>query len=126
MTYEAQQQIGKAIRSLPWYMFLVPALMTLLVALVDMEAIVSNKDSTLSYWGLMWVIAKLGFFVWVLRQLLRYAVFRWMTKIRSSIFLAQPTTVAPSMHRRAAVRTPSSDVTIISRREIPRPQRQAI
>jgi len=126
MTYEAQEQIGKAIRSLPWYMFMVPALLTLFLALFDMEAILSDKDPQLSYCGLMWIIAKLGFFVWVLRQLLRYAVFRWITKIRSSFFLAQPTTVAPSTQQRAAVRTPSSDVTIISRREIPRRQRQAI
>jgi hypothetical protein len=29
MTHQAEQQIVKALRSLPWYMFLVPALFSL-------------------------------------------------------------------------------------------------
>ena len=33
MTYEAQRQIQKALRSLPWYMLLVPTLVTVVVFL---------------------------------------------------------------------------------------------
>ena len=77
MTYEAQRQIEKALRSLPWYMFLIPTLVTLLVSLFDSpgHSIWSDTAPEYSYWPLMWIVAKLGFFVWVLRQLLRFAVF---------------------------------------------------
>ena len=81
MTYEAEQQIVKAIRSLPWYMFLVPALLTLLFWLFEPEVLVDTRPEY-GWWPLMWIVAKVGFFVWVLRQLLRYAVFHWMTKLK--------------------------------------------
>jgi hypothetical protein len=32
MTYEAQRQLQKALRSLPWYMFLVPTVATVFVS----------------------------------------------------------------------------------------------
>lgn len=124
MTYEAEQQILKALRSLPWYMFLVPALFTLLVALFDASAILSDNDPKFGYWAMMWIVAKLGFFIWVLRQLLRYAVFHWMTKLRKAISYSQPNNVAPVINHRGRVPQPSSNVTIISRREIPRHDRR--
>jgi hypothetical protein len=33
----------------------------------------------------MWIVAKLGFFVWVLRQLLRYALFRYQQRITRAL-----------------------------------------
>jgi len=38
MTHEAEKQIVKAIRSLPWYMFLLPALLSLLMLLFNPAA----------------------------------------------------------------------------------------
>jgi hypothetical protein len=73
------------------------------------------------YWAMMWIVAKVGFFVWVLRQLLRYAVFHWMTKLAKAIgSYSQPNNVAPVTNHGVGVRESSSNVTIISRREIPR------
>ena len=74
MTYEAQREIQKALRSLPWYMFLVPTLVTLFLSLFDSpgpHSIWSDTRPEYGYWALMWIVAKLGFFVWILRQLLR-------------------------------------------------------
>jgi hypothetical protein len=69
---------------------------------------------------MMWIVAKLGFFVWVLRQLLRYSVFHWMTKLRKAISYSQPNSTPPVTNHGVGVGESSSNVTIISRREIPR------
>jgi hypothetical protein len=69
MSYEAEQQIVKALCSLPWYMFLVPALFTLLILRFEPSMLTDTRPEY-GYWA-MWIVAKLGFFVWVLRQLLR-------------------------------------------------------
>jgi hypothetical protein len=78
MTHEAEKQIVKAIRSLPWYMFLVPALLTLFMLLFE-PSVLTDTRPEYTWWDLMWIVARLGFFVWVLRQLLRYAIFRYKT-----------------------------------------------
>jgi hypothetical protein len=125
MTYEAEQQIVKALRSLPWYMFLVPAWLSLLMALFA-PAILADTRAEYGYWAVMWIVAKLGFFVWVLRQLLRYALFHWMTQLRRAISYSPPNNVRPVTNYGVGVRESSSNVTVISRREIPRQERQPI
>jgi hypothetical protein len=125
MTYEAEQQIVKAIRSLPWYMFLVPALLSLLMLLFNSSALNDTRSES-GYWALMWIVAKLGFFVWVIRQLLRYAVFHSLTKLRKAISYSQPNNVVPVKNHGVSVREPFSNVTIVSRREIPRHERRPI
>jgi hypothetical protein len=125
MTHEAEQQVVKALRSLPWYMFLVPALLTLLMLLFNPSALNDTRSES-GYWALMWIVAKLGLFVWVLRQLLRYAVFRWMTKLTKAITYSQANNVAGPTNHGVGVRESSSNVTIISRTEIPRQERQPI
>jgi hypothetical protein len=75
-------------RSLPWYMFLVPTLVTLFLSLFDSpgpHSIWSDTRPEYGYWALMWIVAKLGFFVWVLRQLLRYGVFRYKQRITRAL-----------------------------------------
>src|SRR5215472_8086058 len=111
MTYEAEQQVVKALRSLLWYMFLVPALFTLLILLFE-PSVLTDTRPEYGYWAMMWIVAKLGFFVWVLRQLLRYAVFHWMTKLRKAISYSQPNTVAPATNHGVGVRESSSNVPI--------------
>jgi hypothetical protein len=54
-------------------MFLVPALLSLLMALFA-PAILADTRPEYGYWGVMWIVAKLGLFVCVLRQLLRYGL----------------------------------------------------
>jgi hypothetical protein len=125
MTYEEQQQIVKALRSLPWYMFLVPALLSLLMALFA-PAILADTRPEYGYWAVMWIVAKLGLFVWVIRQLLRYAVFHSLTKLRKAISYSQPNNVVPVKNHGVSVREPFSNVTIVSRREIPRHERRPI
>jgi hypothetical protein len=61
LSYEAEQQIVKAIRSLPWYMFLVPALFTLLISLFEPSILTDTRPES-GYWALMWSVAKLGLF----------------------------------------------------------------
>ena len=113
MTYEAEQQVVKAIRSLPWYMFLVPALFSLLMALFA-PAILADTRPEYGYWAEMWIVAKLGLFVWVLRQLLRYAIFHWMTKLRRTVdSYSRANTIISSTNHQVRVR-PSVYVTIIS------------
>ena len=119
MTYEAEQQIVKAIRSLPWYMFLVPALFTFFFLLFE-PSVLTDTRPQFGWRDSMWIVAKAGFFVWVLRQLLRYALFHWMTKLRKVISYSQPNSVVPVTNHRVGVREASSNVTIISRRTIPR------
>jgi hypothetical protein len=123
MTYEAEQQIVKALRSLPWYMFLVPALFTLLILLFE-PSVLTDTRPEYGYWAMIWIVAKLGFFVWVLRQLLRYGLFHWMTKLRKAISYSQSSNVAPVINHGVRVRQPSSNVTIIARREIPHHERR--
>jgi hypothetical protein len=124
MTYEAEQQAVKALRSLPWYLFLVPALLSLLMALFA-PAILTDTRPEYGYWAVMWIIAKLGLFVWVLRQLLRYAVFSWTQKFRKGFsFYSQP--ILPISSRNHNVRPPFTNVEIISRRTIPRHERRAM
>jgi hypothetical protein len=125
MTYEAEKQIVKAIRSLPWYMFLLPALLSLLMLLFNPSALNDTRSES-GYWALMWIVAKLGLFVWVLRQLLRYALFHWMTQLRRAISYSPPNNVRPVTNYAAGVRESSSNVTVISRREIPRQERRPI
>src|SRR6478672_3661461 len=125
MTYEAEKQIVKAIRSLPWYMFLVPALLSLLMLLFEPSVLNDTRPQN-GYWALMWIVAKLGLFVWVLRQLLRYALFHWMTQLRRAISYSPPNNVGPVTNYGVGVRESSSNVTVISRREIPRQERQPI
>ena len=125
MTHEAEKQIVKAIRSLPWYMFLVPALLTLLMLLFD-PLVVNDTRPEFGYWAIMWIVSKLGFFVWVLRQLLRYALVHWMTQLRRAISYSPPNNVGPVTNYGVGVRESSSNVTVISRREIPRQERQPI
>jgi hypothetical protein len=121
MTYEAEQQIVKALRSLPWYMFLVPAWLSLLMALFA-PAILADTRSEYGYWAVMWIVAKLGFFVWVLRQLLRYAIFNWAQKFRKAVNShAQANHTISRDHN---LRPPFTNVTIISRRTIPRHERR--
>jgi hypothetical protein len=125
MSYEAEQQVVKALRSLPWYMFLVPALLSLLMLLLEPSVLNDTRPQN-GYWATMWIVAKLGFFVWVLRQLLRYAVFHSLTKLRKAISYSPPNNVRPVTNHGVGVRESSSNVTIISRREIPREERQPI
>jgi hypothetical protein len=125
MTHEAEKQIVKAIRSLPWYMFLLPALLSLLKLLFNPSALNDTRSES-GYWALMWIVAKLGLFVWVLRQLLRYALFHWMTQLRRAISYSPPNNVGPVTNYGVGVRESSSNVTVISRREIPRQERQPI
>ncbi|MGE5734731.1 MAG: hypothetical protein ACM34E_06550 [Acidobacteriota bacterium] len=125
MTREAEKQIVKAIRSLPWYMFLVPALFTFFLLLFE-PSVLTDTRPQLGWWDSMWIVAKAGFFVWVLRQLLRYALFHWMTQLRSAISYSPPNNVCPVTSHGFGVRESSSNVTIISRREIPRQERQTI
>src|SRR5690349_5630620 len=114
LSYAAEQQAVKALRSLPWYMFLVPALLSLLMALFA-PAILADTRPVYGYWAVMWIVAKLGFFVWVLRQLLRYAVFSWTQKFRKDFnSYSQPT--QPISSRNHNVRPPFTNVEIISRR----------
>ena len=124
MSYEAEQQVVRALRSLPWYMFLVPALFTLLILLFE-PSMLTDTHPEYGYWAMMWIVAKLGFFVWVLRQLLRYAVFQWMTKLTKTIgSYSQPHIVAPSNAYRVTPSRPQ--VTVISRRVIQRSERRCI
>lgn len=123
MTYEAEQQIVKALRSLPWYMFLVPALFTFFLLLFE-PSVLTDTRPQFGWWESMWIVSKLGFFIWVLRQLLRYAVFHWTTKLRKAISYSQPSSVAPVTNYGVSARESSSNVSIISRREIRRQQRQ--
>jgi|SRR6476620_3251740 hypothetical protein len=126
MTYESEQQVVKAIRSLPWYMFLVPALLSLLM-LLFVPSVLNDTRPEYGYWAVMWIVAKLGLFVWVLRQLLRYAIFYWMTKLRRTVdSYSRANTIISSTNRHVWVRPSVSNVTIISRREIPRSQRRCI
>jgi hypothetical protein len=126
MTHEAEKQIVKAIRSLPWYMFLVPALLSLLMLLFDPSVLNDTRPQN-GYWAMMWIVAKLGLFVWVLRQLLRYAIFYWMTKLRRTVdSYSRANTIISSTNHHVWVRPSVSNVTIISRREIPRSQRRCI
>ena len=126
MTYESEQQVVKAIRSLPWYMFLVPALLSLLM-LLFVPSVLNDTRPEYGYWAVMWIVAKLGLFVWVLRQLLRYAIFYWMTKLRRTVdSYSRANTIISSTNRYVWVRPSVSNVTIISRREIPRSQRRCI
>jgi hypothetical protein len=121
MTYEAEQQIVKAFRSLPWYMFLVPALLSLLMALFA-PAILADTRSEYGYWAVMWIVAKLGFFLWVLRQLLRYAIFKWAQKFRKPVnSYSHPAERIPA--RDHNVKPPYPNVEIISRKTIPHERR---
>jgi hypothetical protein len=83
LSHAAEQQVVKALRSLPWHMFLVPALLSLLMLLFEPSVLNDTRPQN-GYWAMMWIVAKLGFFVWVLRQLLRYAVFNWTQKVRKA------------------------------------------
>ena len=125
MTYQAEQQVVKALRSLPWYMFLVPALFSLLMLLFEPSVLNDTRPQN-GYWAMMWIVAKLGLFVWVIRQLVRYAVFHSLTKLRKAISYSQPNNVVPVRNHGVSVREPVSNVTIISQREIPRSQRRCI
>lgn len=85
MTYQARREIQKALRSLPWYMFLVPTLLALFLSLFDLpgpHSIWSDTRPQYGYWALMWIVAKLGLFIWILRQLLRFAVFQYSQRMR--------------------------------------------
>jgi len=46
-------------------MLLVPALLSLLIALFA-PAILADTRPEYGYWAMMWIVARLGFFVWVL------------------------------------------------------------
>jgi hypothetical protein len=124
MTHQAEQQIVKALRSLPWYMFLVPALFSLLMLLFEPSVLNDTRPQN-GYWAMMWIVAKLGFFVWVLRQLLRYAVFSWTQKFRKG-FNSYSQLTQPISSRNHNVRPPFTNVEIISRRTIPRHERRAM
>lgn len=118
MTYEAEQQVVKAIRSLPWYMLLVPALLTLFMLLFEPPVLTDTRPEY-TWWDFMWIVARVGLFVWVLRQLLRYAVFHWMRRLTKAIgSYSHPHTVVPS--KDYGVNPSRPDVTVISRRVIPR------
>jgi len=126
MTYEAEQQVVKALRSLPWYMFLVPALFSLLMLLFEPSVLNDTRPQN-GYWAMMWIVAKLGFFVWVLRQLLRYALFHWMTKLKRTVdSYSRANTIISSRNHQVRVPPSVSNVTTISRREIPRNERRSI
>jgi len=55
MSREAEQQIVKPIRSLPWYMFLVPPLFTLLILLFEPSALTDTRPEY-GYWAMMWTL----------------------------------------------------------------------
>ena len=63
MTYEAQRQLQKALRSLPWYMFLVPTLVTVFISFFSAgpQSIWSDPLPEYGYWALMRIVTKLGF-----------------------------------------------------------------
>jgi hypothetical protein len=124
-SYEAEQQIAKAIRSLPWYMFLVPALFSFFLLLFE-PSVLTDTRPEYGWWWMMWIVAKVGFFVWVLRQLLRYAVFRWTAQLRRAMSYSPRNDVRPVTNQGVGVRESPPNVTIISRREIPRSQRRCI
>jgi hypothetical protein len=71
---------------------------------------------------MMWIVAKLGFFVWVLRQLFRYAAFSWMKKFRRAVnsYSQAGEAIRLTDH---SVRPPPTNVIVISRRTIPRHER---
>jgi hypothetical protein len=76
MSPEAEIQIGKALRSLPWYLFLVPGLLLLLFLIMQPTEL--SQDYI---WTAVWVFTRVGLFVWVLRQLLRYAMYKHLPRI---------------------------------------------
>jgi hypothetical protein len=122
MTYEAEQQVVKALRSMPWYMFLVPALFTLFMLLFN-PSVLTDMRPEYTWWDFMWIVARVGLFVWILRQLLRYAVFGWMIKFRTVLkSYSQATQTISSSNQ--SVRPPFTNVTIISRRTIPHHERR--
>ena len=49
MTYQAEEQIVKALRSLPWYMFLVPALFTLFMLLFN-PSVLTDMRPEYTWW----------------------------------------------------------------------------
>src|SRR5262245_66328606 len=114
MTYEAEQQVVKALRSLLWYMFLVPALFTLLILLFEPSMLTDTRPEY-GYWVMMWIIAKLGFFVWVLRQLLRYAIFNWTKRIGKALnYYSQGTETIDANKQSHIVKPPATNGTVIS------------
>jgi hypothetical protein len=97
-------------------------LLSLLMLLFD-PLVLNDTRPQNGYWAMMWIVAKLGFFVWVLRQLLRYTVFNWTQKFRKG-FNSYPQSTQPISSRNHKVRPPFTNVEIISRRTIPRPERR--
>jgi len=87
-----------------------PCIVTLLILLFEPSMLTDTRPEY-GYWAMMWIVAKVGFFVWVLRQLLRYAVFHWMTKLRKAISYSQPNSVAPVTNQGVGVRESCSNVT---------------
>jgi len=59
LTYEAEQQSVKAIRSLPWYMFLVPALFTLFMLLFN-PSVLTDMRPQYTWWDFMWMVARVA------------------------------------------------------------------
>ena len=60
-------------------------LITLFAFLYDSRgphSIWSDTRPEYGYWALMWIVAKLGLFIWILRQLLRFAVFQYSQRMR--------------------------------------------
>ena len=90
MTSEAQVQIRKAFRSLPWYLFLAPGLLLLFFLIMQ-----SNELSQDYLWVATWAFMRVGLFVWVLRQLLRYAIYKHLPRISLDQVLPFSAPVSP-------------------------------
>jgi hypothetical protein len=82
MTYEAEKQVQKAVRSLPWYLFLLPgSLYFFLLLFMGTRAFeqgtINARDT--------WVLIKLGFAVWCVRQFFRFIIFRFARNVRRAL-----------------------------------------
>ena len=81
------------------------------------EKVLTDTRPQFGWWHSMWVVAKLGFFVWVLRQLLRYAIFHWMTKLRRTVdSYSRANTIVSSTNHQVRVRPSVSNVTNVAER----------
>ena len=81
MTYEAERQVKKALRSLPWYLFLLPAVFAMLIYVLDEP----GARGWEVFWSNALFFVKLGLCFWILRQLLRALMFRMFRNTREAI-----------------------------------------
>jgi hypothetical protein len=82
MTVDGQKQVSKALRSLPWYLFLLPTAYILLsFFMVGGKAI----DEGVVNFGDTVVLIKVGFLAWIVRQVVRYWMFKVTRKVRRTL-----------------------------------------